>query len=285
MNKLIIGSLVVLSQISNAQELHGVETTYWEHKPMVEGNRRIDELIEWDKLHPGVMPPLTEQEKYELFEKQGLPIPDSGVQIKSYKDFKYSDEQSKVVKINRLMIKSKGYIKVNNNNAKNLLEIEKIAHEELSRTKSIYLNPEDTHLRTSSYDLKMNYDYKGISGDYIDSVIGFAPESNFVQNGWNGAVEFFKPKDFDSVCAYHQINIKKTGSSVIIPKEIVTHDINHKITTHLVEGNNDSGFLYQLEWWDNEYRNQLECANELYSEELLNKTLAIAKKIDAELNN
>lgn len=61
---------------------------------MIEGNRRVDELIGWSKNHPGEMPPLTEQEKYEFFTKKGMPVPGSGASVVDTKGFKMTTSQS-----------------------------------------------------------------------------------------------------------------------------------------------------------------------------------------------
>lgn len=42
---------------------------------------RVQELMDWNRDHPGEMPPLTEQEKYEFFTKKGMPIPGTGATV------------------------------------------------------------------------------------------------------------------------------------------------------------------------------------------------------------
>ena len=74
MKKIALLLLLAATHIVFAGKLFREE---YHPKPMVEGNRRVDELIAWNKEHPGQLPPLTEQEKYELekdFDKLLLPL-------------------------------------------------------------------------------------------------------------------------------------------------------------------------------------------------------------------
>lgn len=56
-------TFLVLLAATNITLANKMTTEFYDAKPMIEGNRRVDELMEWDKNHPGEMPPLTEQEK------------------------------------------------------------------------------------------------------------------------------------------------------------------------------------------------------------------------------
>lgn len=247
---------------------------------MIEGNRRVDELIEWEKLHPGVMPPLTEEEKYRYFVKEGLPLPGTGAEVRPLNTLKISDEQGATIKKYNDTQNKKGYLDHFSKDAKFLSMVPQDAEKDFEEHKSIVLNPQDTHMRANLYDLKMNYTYRGVSPSLIHKVIGYSPEHTYVENGWNGAAEFFIPKFQDSVCVYHEVNIKLTGSSSIIPKEVVTYKINKKVTTITAEGNKDLGFIYQVEWWDKEFKRNLDCVSKEYSSETKDKIIDLARLID-----
>jgi hypothetical protein len=246
---------------------------------MIEGNRRVDELIEWNKNHPGEMPPLTEQEKYEFFTKKGMPVPGSGANVVDTKGFKMTSAQSASVNKFNADQKTKGYFEQNNKKAKLLLAMPETAEKEYNARKSVAFNPQDTHLYEVKSNLPMNYTYKGVPAALATKVIGYAPESTFVNNGWSGAVEFFVPS-FGGVCAFREVNIEITKSSAYIPKEIATYLVNKKITTMNAVGNKESGFVYEIEWWDKKFKRTLECASKEYADAMRTQTLELAKQID-----
>ena len=61
---------------------------------------------------------------------------------------------------------------------------------------------------------------------------------------------------------------------------IVRYDINNKITVFNVEGNKSSGYLYKVDWFDNDFFRTLECASTNYSKDTTNSVIALATKID-----
>lgn len=250
----------------------------YDAKPMIEGNRRVDELIEWNKLHPGQMPPLTEEEKYELFTKQGIPLPGSGATVVE-SNRKFTKEQSAIISSFNNAQKTKGYYEQPSKRAKFLLEMPEIAEKEYNERKHVIATPHDTHLRETLTDLPMLFSYKGVPINVTHKVIGYAPEHTFVDTGWTGAVEFFVPY-FDSVCAYHEVNIQLTQTAAYIPKEIATNAVNKKLTKMNVVGDKETGFVYEVEWWDKKFKRTLECAAKDYSETMRKNTLELAKKID-----
>lgn len=250
-------------------------------RPLVEGNTRVQELMEWNRDHPGEMPPLTDQEKYEIFTKRGMPIPGSGATIVN--DIRgFNTNPSQLLMINKFNMDQKniGYSEQSSDKAKKLLSMPETAEKEYNSRKSIAFNPYDTHLYESKNNLPMSYSYKSIPSDLATKIIGYAPESTFVNNGWTGAVEFFIPA-FEGVCAYHEKNIEITKTAAFIPKEIATYKVNGKLTTISAVGNKESGFVYEVEWWDSKFKRNLECATEYYSESIKQDTIALAKQIDA----
>lgn len=154
-------ALLILLASTNLAFTDDVAHEEYNPKPMIEGNRRVDELIEWGKNHPGEMPPLTRQEKYEFFTKKGMPVPGSGANVVDTKGFKMTTVQSASVNKFNADQKTKGYYEQNNKKAKLLLAMPQIAEKEYTARKSIAFNPHDTHLYEVRSNLAMNYDYKG----------------------------------------------------------------------------------------------------------------------------
>jgi len=87
-------------------------------KTIIEGNTRVQELMDWESNHPGEMPPLTEQEKYEFFTKKSMPIPGSGANVMDPKKFNITSAQSAAVNKFNADQKTKGYHEEENNKAK-----------------------------------------------------------------------------------------------------------------------------------------------------------------------
>lgn len=273
-------ALLVLLAMANFAFADDVIREDYDPKPMVEGNTRVKELIEWNKDHPGEIPPLTEQEKYEFFTKKGMPLPGSGATVvDNIKSYNMTKAQSATVNKFNSDQKTKGYYEMVNKKAKLLLSMPETAEKEYNARKSIAFNPQDTHLYEVKSNMPMSYAYKGIPSNLATKVIGFAPEATFVNNGWSGAVEFFVPS-FGGVCAYHEKSIKLTKTAAYIPKEIATYVVNNKLTTMNTVGSKGSGFVYELEWWDKDFKRNLECAAKEYSDSIQKATIDLAKKID-----
>lgn len=273
-NKILLGILLTHTAVAG-----DTITIPWDPKPLDPTKTRGQEIEEWNKLHPGTTGPLTQQEK-EYFRSQGLPVPGDPVSIKSINSIKMNDE-AKTSALNYVKEqKEKGYADKFSTNAKNLSEMPEIAQKEFETYTVGSLNAESTHLRRQSSELRFNFNYKPLASEITQEVIGFAPESNYVESGWNGAVEFFKWHEHNSVCAFHEVNIKRTGSSAFFPKEIVRNDINKKLTLVSAEGNPQSLYLYTVEWWDNTYKRILECTASEYSDDITNEVIGMAKSID-----
>ena len=243
-----------------------------------QGKASYKRALEWAKKNPGKAPPLSQEEDYAIFGKEGLPRPGSGVHVIPLNQMHYDKFQIMKIKANASTLDNQGYIKKYNANAQNLLNFKQVANSEYSnKTK---LPDQSTHLRHNSSDLKMAYNYRGVPEPLVKEVIGFAPECSFIKNGWTGAVEFFTPQNIDGICSYHEVNIKLTGSSANFAKEIVNHQVNNKITIIEASGNTTSGYEYNIEWWDSNFRHVLECASKTFTPEIKQQALELAVNID-----
>jgi len=113
------------------------------------------------------------------------------------------------------------------------------------------------------------------------TLIGVAPQGAFHEEsgGWSGVAQFFDVKNIGS-CSYGVMNVKASGISALLAMEDVVYDVNNKATIILVEGCEKSGFIYKVEWYDNENFHELECANMEYSADINDAVVELAKKID-----
>lgn len=220
-----------------------------------------------------------EQWAREHFAKQGLPGPDSGVTIIPYAQMK----DSKSARAQRLKSKTeyltKGYVSQYSERAKELLDMEIVA-KHLFAKKNLNYKPTSTELKPSINDLKMAYTFIGAPNDLGITILGAAPYLSYLKGqGWVGAVQFFK-KEKVGICAFSENNVKLSHGAVILAKEDVTQDVNGKPTIKEITGNADSGFLYNVEWYDNTFFRQLECANMRYSTEITTSVIALANQLD-----
>lgn len=175
-----------------------------------------------------------------------------------------------------------GYATTNSQNAKKLLNM---AHGDMVAIQSKGVkdinNPYDTHLKYSYSNIQLALPFKGIPLSKNTKIIGFAPIGMWMKdkNGWSGVVEYFNEKEI-GICRFSLSNIGLTNGSVQIPQSKVRYDVNNKPTTLYVLGSQNDGFIYTAEWYTNSNVHTLECANKKYDKEILNKVVALAKRID-----
>ena len=241
---------------------------------------RIQELINEQTKHPGVPPKYTPEEEYEIFGKDGLPPPNSGVKIEQFRSSVFKHGEASIIKNNINEFKKNGYIKKYNQNAVALSTIEESAKEQFKSFSSYAKKPYDTRMRHTWEELEIAYNYKPINEALIDKTIGFAPESTYIKTGWTGVVHFFVPKDKPFMCAYHEVSVPLTGTSAILNQETTSYEINNKVTIIGVAGDLPSGFLYEMMWWDKDFRRQLQCSANNYSDSIKNELIELAKEID-----
>jgi hypothetical protein len=177
---------------------------------------------------PSDMPKLTPEQEYEIFTKDGLPPPGSGIHI-----IPLAKMQSVNLTQERARIKSlasKGYVDKYNSNAVELLTIQETIKQDLVSTGS-NSNLTGTHIHMKYEDMQIAYDYKPVPSTVSEKSLGFAATgAYFNEKGWSGVVQFFKPKGLPpaDVCSYRQSNLQLTGGAANLAKELVTYSVNNK---------------------------------------------------------
>ena len=220
------------------------------------------------------------QANIKVLEKQGLPIPGSGVQVVPSSQIKMPEWQRKKFLMDYQEQKSKGYVNKASMRAHELIHIEaQIKKQGLKNTAA--LKATDTELRTRPEDIAFAYSYIGVPESEIKEFFGIAPVGAYVnepQTGWTGGVAFFKTSFAN--CAYTEKSFRAGQGAVQIDQDAAQYDVNGKVTLIDIEGNQSRGFLYRVNWFDHNYNRDLECASKEYSEEISQSTIALAKKID-----
>ncbi|RUQ85428.1 hypothetical protein [Legionella septentrionalis] len=212
-------------------------------------------------------------------EKQGLPIPDSGVKIVPDKQMSsYAEKKDERLKFKK-DIQKFGYIKSDNPSANQLLTLSITAKRDL-KAHGNDSDPKSTHLKRSIHDLKMAYTPTQIPSSVADTYIGAAPYLTYLQDqGWVGAIQFFRNNTIGN-CSFSEDNVKLSHGAIVIAQEDVRSDVNGKTTTVEVMGISNAGFTYTVEWFDEAFFRKVECANKKYSADLTNVVIKIAQAID-----
>ncbi len=205
--------------------------------------------------------------------------PDGGVTVMPAEQMKsYQDTKTMRDKIHA-DISTYGYVREANDPNNRLFNLAYIARRDLR----IYANinsPGNTHLKYTVAELKLAYNYIGVPLNVVN-VIGYAPYLSYIKDkGWVGAMQFFTKEGIGS-CVYSENNIKLSHAAAIIPKEDARDDVNGKITTVIVKGTPETKFIYTVDWYDDKFFRQIECANDEYNEAITQGIIELAKVADA----
>lgn len=223
---------------------------------------------------------LREERHMKMLAEIGLPLPDSGIKLvprsmlglpQEVIDQGLKDEES---------LKKNGYISENTIRPMELINFRTHALAQFKQYAN-NTNVASTHIRSNIQGLKLGFTFKGLPNDLGIKTIGFVPQGGFHEEsgGWSGAVQFFDKKDIGT-CAYAIRSVKVSHTAAQLALEDVTYDISNKATLKSIRGNKDSGFIYKIEWYDNQNFHELECANMKYSPDINNAVIALANQID-----
>lgn len=169
----------------------------------------------------------------------------------------------------------------NNPRAKELLEFKHTAAYQYKKFSNDE-NPEATQLRHSIGELKMAYAYHGVPTNLMSQSIGVAPFGAYHEDGWDGVVQFFENQEAGS-CAYTEHNWRLSHGGATLAKEAVVYAVKDKPTLILVKGDSNSGFVYEINWFDDMFAHTLECANKNYGIALTKQVIQLANAIDSHM--
>ena len=219
-----------------------------------------------------------EASRQSYLNSQGITLPDHNVQVVPRNSISLPAELKKQVMADKRAMLKQGYVEKSN---PRLLELRDIDHTAVYEKKKYQnnTNPLSTHLRDTASEIKIAYDFHEVPAEDANSIIGFAPVGTYVNNGWTGMVELFTKKGLGN-CNYEENNLKLMHTTIRIPSDIVTHEVNDKVTTSDVQGNKKDGFLYTVEWYDEGFSRKLECVASSYSPSTLSTVVDLARRID-----
>ncbi|HLB41915.1 MAG TPA: hypothetical protein VJN02_03505 [Gammaproteobacteria bacterium] len=180
---------------------------------------------------------------------------------------------------------TKGYYETNSDYAGYLLNLKKVAPQEI---KSFRSNPDayDTHLKSDYKEIKLAFPFKIPNGVNPKDIVGYAAAGGYVKKaaenhpeGWTGIGTYFTSENIGS-CGYSFFNLALTHGGVDLNNDFTTYRVNKKASTETIEGNHKQGFVYSLSWYTKDTMSKLECANLNFDKEIMNKMVILANKID-----
>jgi len=217
----------------------------------------------------------------------GLPLPGSGIQIVPRSQLGMPDELLKQGLDEIKQRKAFGYAEKYDSYIPELLAMKKTAPQDI-KLYSVNQRDESTHLRKSVRDLKLAFKFPNkdtigkLHSTYGVQTLGAAPQGAYSPDlGWSGAVTFFSYQDI-GVCSYGIMNVKASGTAVMLAIEDVTYEVNDKPTLIKIDGKPGYGFLYKIEWFDEVNFHELQCAAQEYSSEIKQSIISLAKQLDKE---
>ena len=231
---------------------------------------------------------LQEQENMKMLAAMGLPLPGSGIKIAPRSALNLSQEQLDKGAKEEEELKSKGYVTKYTNRPNELLKFSSIAKKELKLLVKP-MSETSTNLRKNVKDIKLAFKFKGIAYNHAlrssssgnITLLGAVPQGGFHEDkgGWSGVAQYFVDINIGT-CSYGVMNVKASNTAAQLAMEDVTYTINHKATLMRTEGSENSGFLYTIEWFDDDNFHELECANLTYSPKINNAVIELANQID-----
>lgn len=179
-----------------------------------------------------------------------------------------------------------GYVKQPESRAKELLEFKKASSYQFKKYENDY-SPTGTHLRHSISELKMAYTFVGVPQSAMTTDLGVAPYGAYKQtthgdegDGWDGAIHFFENKNIGT-CEFREHNLKLARGGIELIKELTGYQINNKPTVILVTGDDTTGYLYRVSWYDKLFSRDLYCASEKFGNDIKQRVIELATTIEA----
>lgn len=209
-----------------------------------------------------------------------LPQPGEGVKIVS-EDEMPKFKLPKEIQISVANEKKLGYVKRKSYDAEMLLDMGN-NHFVSNKHDKFYLtnDPYDTHLKKSSSQIKLAFNYKPLSFVTEENTVGYGAAMTW-KNGWTGITQFFKHEPI-GVCSYLKTNVALNESSIRLSRERISYYINQKPAVAVNEGQEKEGFSYIVNWYDNDYFHRLSCANSNFSKVYAEEVQKLAILIDKE---
>lgn len=210
-------------------------------------------------------------------QEQGLPVPDGGIVLKPTSQLPHYEKLKDSIENDKASIKKYGYVKKSSPEVQSLLNFTK-GNKQFS-PKNLTVSA-DSGLFRSINDIQMAYPYYGVPASAMTKELAVGPAGTYIQGkGWTGAAQIFEKAGI-GICNYSEMNAKLNHSSVFLQQETVTYDINGKVTQKYIAGEESGGFMYRVDWFDDNIYHELNCAQPAFSSETMPAVIKLAIAID-----
>jgi hypothetical protein len=217
--------------------------------------------------------------------QESLPLPDGGAVVVPKSHFKMATPLRAKQDLMAAELKQNGFVKSFSTRAQFLIALPNTLDGHYNK----FAGNNDvtsTHMRRSPEMIEFAFEMPSATASDAEEIYGYAPIGNYVhkeesynkKEGWTQGIEFFK--NDQSVCAYTVNAIKLTHAASNISEDVATYLVNKKITTLFAEGNDASGYIYVVRWFDDEYFRVMECADLKFDHKIMEKTINMAINAD-----
>tara|TARA_R110000868_G_scaffold382331_1_gene648874 strand:+ start:770 stop:1489 length:720 start_codon:yes stop_codon:yes gene_type:complete len=211
------------------------------------------------------------------------PIDLKGVKIVPMKEMAIPADVKSQVMMGVVEENQKGYRENNENYAGYFFNIRKEALKQFSMTQNDKYGVYDTNLKKNYQDIKLSFNFSGIKSIPKKDIIAYAAIGSYKKGkeykkeGWDSIRVFFaKPY---GICSYQFMHI----INAMLPAETTEYFVNNKPSFKEIEGNVNDGFVYRVNWYNNDSINILECANKNLDKNIIPQMIEASSAIDEDM--
>lgn len=204
-----------------------------------------------------------------------LPKPGSGLQIKSLKELD-KDAYDHYLQDKKNLIKEVTHENPTNE-AKFITDTVNLTNVNIADYEQ-RKDLENTELKQTLEQVPLIFKYNKLPQSNNLQTVGFAPGGMQSDKGWSTINEFFKHKAAGA-CKYERSFYNLKQGAITLPKEYTSYVINDKPNVIYNYGNKTYGYIYTIEWFEDDYTNTLLCADLKSSAKIAEAVLTLAKDI------
>ncbi len=138
----------------------------------------------------------------------------------------------------------------------------------------------DTDFKNNLSEVPLAFSFDYTKWLKSENVIAFAPVGGYIKDkGWTGIKVFFNNES--GKCSYSYFDLHRSNMVAELNKETTEYLVNNHPSSKIIEGNVKDGFIYTITWDKKGEMHILDCANKKLDKTIIDKMIALAKKIDS----
>jgi hypothetical protein len=205
----------------------------------------------------------------------------------------YSMEELEIANEMQSQFDANGYYKTYSEAAVGLRDVE---YRKANGLIDAFSDPYYEILRPTPSGFPLIFTYPGILSVDKEKILGYVPsgtETPKTYKGkdyyWTGVTGYFSDDEFGT--CRHVVekiginpNTEKPYLEITYDSSRTSYDVNKKPTTKSAQGNEQSGYIYEITWTGKNYDKGLECSNtKPFDSEAIKDLIEYAKKLDMDL--